>query len=325
MDLNMKTTHDRAAQLLQLSDEEYYSLTDEQVFNLQDSLDAIMQGDGPDDPDTPPVMPPPLVAIGAPTQARLKQDEPVPVLFAAFETGLRAWQVNFDSNLLFLVKNHATGRLIFSTPFISYRRGQQPLLSGAGTPPDEVNATSTTALVTTIDLLDKMAGQLTPGILSVTAVAYDVRSNTVEIELLGDGRPDSPELQTSAFVRHELDSTRRIDTELKVPVSGSARHGIRLRVATQTKGRKGIVRTADDVPFLPCHLVLVRLDEYPSIIPASVPAQKAETASSEEPAYNALFTVLLGGDGHPISPGKYQVYFDLGPDLLGPLPLTVSE
>ena len=198
-------------------------------------------------------------------------------------------------------------------------------MSGAGTPPDEINATSTRAGVSTIDLLEKMAGRLTPGRLSVTAVAYDVRSNTVEMELEGDGHPDSPELQTSAFVRHELDSSRRIDTELKVPESGSAGDGIRLRVATQTKGRKGIVRTADDVPFFPCHLVLVRLDEYPLIIPASVPAQKAETASSEEPAYNASFTVLLGGDGHPISPGKYLVYFDLGPDLLGPLPLTVSE
>jgi hypothetical protein len=318
-DQHVTTEPDPIVELLRLADEEYFSVTEDSLVDLQNALSERVEGDGGPEP----VALPPRVALGAPRRVDLSSHETVPVLLGTFQTGLRGWQVRLDPNTLFFVKDAATGELAFSHPKIDLRRGQRPLLSGAGAPPDELNATSTSAGVSIVDLKEKMAERLSPGSIAVTAVVYDICSNTVEIDLSGEASDAPPATQTVAYVRDEVDRSVQLETAITVPETGSSGRGFTVRVATQA-AQEQLVQTAEGRALLPSHLVLVRLDENPLIVPAFVPVHGVETASGGT-AYNAHFTVTLGGAGYPIPSGEYRLYCDLGRTFRGPFALKVTE
>jgi hypothetical protein len=315
----MTAQSDPVAELLHLPDAEYFTVSEARLLELQAALSQAVEGSAPD-----PAALPPRLALGAPARVSLTGQPKVPVLLGSFQTGLRAWQVNFRPNLWVLAKHHASGELVSATPLVSTRRARQPRGSGAGTPPDELNATATRSGVDALDLRERLGDWLRPGTLSVTAVAYDIRSNTVALELEGEAPPVRPATTPSPLVRHELDMRPLLPLELEVPASGSARAGIKVRVAVQTTRDDAIVRTEFNQPLLSGNLILVRLDEKPVIVPAFVPVQPVQD-SQGKPAYNALFIVELGAAGHPIATGAHQVYLDLGGELHGPFPLTVTD
>ncbi|MCX4240508.1 hypothetical protein [Paraliomyxa miuraensis] len=316
----MTTESDPLIKLLHLSDAEHFTVTEERLLELQGSLSDAVEAGAPD-----PAALPPRLALGAPAQVDLRAQATVPLLLGSFQSGLRAWQVNFEPNLLVFVKDHASGELAFAKPLISLRRGPRPLPSAAGDPPDEINATATYAGVKSIDLAQKLETPLRPGRISVTAVAYDVRSNTVGLELQGDAPRPKSFATKSPHVRHELDERSPLAPELDVPGTGSVREGLKIRVAIQTSDEAAIVRTEFNQPMLSGHVILVRLDERPTIVPTFVPVQPVRSGDAE-PAYNALYIADFGGaDGHPIETGKYQVYVDVGVELRGPFELTVTE
>ncbi len=316
----MNTENERITEILRFTDEAYFSLTEDQLLDLQDALSDRVEDEKTGEADTFR----PRVALGAPRRVDLRTQRTVPVLLASFQTGLRAWQVNPDPNTYLFVKNDRTGELVFSRPLINMRRGIQPRPSGAGEPPDELNATSTSSKVDAIDLVEKMAGRLSPGRNSVTAVVYDVRSNTVQIELDGESQAEPPLPVESDFVRHEMDLSSTVDTEIRVPATGSASGGIEVRLATQMATRQGLLQAEGDRLFLSWHLILVGLDAPPIVVQGFVPVQEIRTKAGGT-AYNARFAVELGARGHPIPPGEYQVYSDLGVGLRGPFPLTVQR
>lgn len=311
----MTEAPDTVARLLEMSDEGYFSVTETQLLDLQDALADAMEGQG-----TPP---PPWMALGAPARVDLDGQSTIPVLLGRFHTGQRAWEVNPDPNLHILVKKHATGELLWARPLVNMRRGEEPLLSGVGEPPDQVNATSTRAGVKKLDLRERIA-DVGPGTISVTALTWEIRSNTVDIELHRDVAAPETTAKTSPFVRHQLDQRPLLDPEIDVPTSGSARSGIKIRVALQTTRDRSIVRTEFNQPVLAGHVVLVRLDERPVVIPTFVPVQPVDRGDGT-PAYNALYIVDLGAEGHPVSAGTYQVYLDIDAELEGPFPLTVTD
>lgn len=316
----MTVESDPVIQLLQLPDAEYFTIGEDRLLELQDALSQAVEGSAPD-----PAALPPRLALGAPKQVDTKAHSSVPVLLGSFQTGLRAWQVNFKPNLSILAKDHASGELAFATPLVSMRRGPQPLPSGGGEPPDELNATATQSGVTALDLRERLGDSLRPGRTSVTAIAYDLRSNTVPLELLGDAPATASFATPSSHVRHELDKRSILAPELDVPSTGSARDGLKIRVAIQTTDEAAIVRTEFNQPMLSGHVILVRLDERPEVMPTFVPVQPVENGDGK-PAYNALLIAELGGaDGRPISAGQYQVYVDVGVELRGPFALTVTD
>ncbi len=316
----MITVNERIAELLRFTDEAYFSLTDDQLLDLQDTLAEIAESGETGAADALR----PRVALGAPRRVDLQAQSRVPLLLGRFQTGLRAWQVNPDPNTYFFVRNNTTGALIFSLPLIDMRRGHQQRPSGVGEPPDELNATSTSSGVNAVDLLEKMAGRLSPGLNSVTAVVYDVCSNTVDIQLDGVTQTEPSLSLESDFVRHELDCSPIVDTEITVPTTGSASRGIEIRVAAQMATRQGLVRAEGDRLLLSWHLILVRLDAPPVIVSAFVPVQEVRNPEGET-VYNARFVAELGAQGHPVPPGNYQVYSDLGAGFGGPFPLAVTE
>lgn len=312
---------DVTAQLLRLADDDYFALADERRMDLADAFSkASLDGSAADLAATPP-----RLSLGAPRHMDLAKHGSAPVLVGFFETGLRGWQVNFQPNFRLFVKSRSTGELLHATPLVSMRRGIEPLLSGVGSPPEEAAASATRTSVVMIDLLDRLAGRLTLGEISVTAVAYDVRSNTVRIQIDGPDQSTVPTATKRHYVRFDLDERSRIDPEIVVPDRGSAQSGFRVRVATQLTDDDGILHTELNQPFLPCHVVLVGLDQPPVVVPASPPVQQIALPDGRR-VFNALFLVELGGkDGPPVAPGAYQVYLDLGADFLGPYPLIVDR
>jgi hypothetical protein len=125
-------------------------------------------------------------------------------------------------------------------------------------------------------------------------------------------------------VRSTLDARPILDHELHVPRSGSARDGIEIRVAVQTTSDASIVRSEFNQPVLSSHLVLVRIDESPVIVPTFVPVQPVVNGEGK-PAHNALFIAELGAQGHAIEAGEYQVYLEVDAGLRGPHALTVTD
>ena len=316
----MTIENDRAAKLLQLTDEGYLSVTEDQLLDLQDALSELVESEEEDGGAVGP-----LVALGAPRHLNLSSQESVPVLLGSFQTGLRAWQVNFDPNTHLFVHNHATGELIHSQPLINMRRGIQPRPSGAGEPPDELNATSTSSGVVRIDLQEKMSGRLHPGRNSITAVVYDIRSNTVDIQLDGgeQNEPATPAL--SDFVSYELDHSATVKTEVRVPATASAGQGIEIGVSAQLTGEQAFIQTEGDQSRLSLHMIFMRLDEQPITVAVHVPAQEVETPEGRT-AYNVRFDAKLGTGGGPSLPnGDYRVYCSLGARFLGPFALTVTD
>jgi hypothetical protein len=318
-DQQVTTTNERIAQLLQLTNEGYFSISEDQLLDLQDALSDMVESEEAANGVEP------LVALGAPRHLNLNSQNSVPILLGSFQTGLRAWQVNFDPNTYIFVHNHTTGELIHSQPLVNMRRGRQPRPSGVGDPPDELNATSTSSGVVNIDLLEKMPGRLRPGINSLTAVVYDIRSNTVHIQLDGEAQHEPPSPTPSDFVDYQLDNSSVIDTRITVPATASARHGIEIGVTAQLTDEQARIRTEGDQSQLTFHLIFVRLDEHPISIPVHAPVQATETPEGQT-AYNARFTVKLGSDEGPSLPsGDYRAYCSFGAEFLGPYPLTVTD
>lgn len=312
---------DPATELLRLANDEYFALSEKRRMDLADAFSDLSN----DDSATEPAAIRPRLALGAPLRVDLKTRSSVPMLLGTFETGFRGWQVNLKPNLIIFVKSRVTGELMYSKPLISMRRGLKPLPSGVGNPPVGAQAAATRTSVVLIDLLDRLAGKLTSGDISVTAVAYDSHSNTVRIRLDGPDQPGTPVATKQSYVLSEVDSRPHIDTEIVVPDRGSSKVGFRIRVAKQLTEDDGILRTELNQPFLPSHVVLVRLDKPAVVIKASPLVQQVALPDGKQ-VFNALFLVEMGGDnGNPVAPGDYQVYLDLGVNFLGPYPLKVEE
>ena len=318
--MNQEQT-DKAAELLRLPDDEFFALTESRRIALADAFSEMAAAGGESDPAAIP----PQLALGAPRLVDLKSRGKLPVLLGSFETGLRGWRVNLKPNLNLFVKSRSTGQLLHSKPLISVRRGLEPLPSGGGAPPKGGEAGATKTAVVLIDLLERLDSQLTAGEISATAVAFDAHSNTVRIRLEGRDKPGIPVLARQYFVRSELDLRPSIEPQIVVPNTGSVKTGFQIRVSKQLTEDDGILRTELNQPFLPAHVVLMRLDQPAVVIPATPLVQQVALPDGKQ-AFNALFLVEMDGEkGYKVAPGDYQVYLDLGSDFLGPYPLKVGE
>jgi hypothetical protein len=267
-------------------------------------------------------LPAPLLALGAPKGVHLEHQTTVPVLIASVESGLRAWQVNFRPNLHLFLRNLATGELSATQPFVSKRRAGPELASGKGAPPDDTTAASVYSSVERVDLRERLSDALKPGNFTLTAVVNELASNTVPIRIEGGAAASAARAPApQPYVRHRLETRPLPDAVVQVPKSVSARDELLVRVALQIDAEAGVLAGPSGALW-PSHVVLVKLDERPQIIAASVPVQPL--GGGARPSYNAVFQVdVRAASSTPLS-GAYQVYVDAGRRLLGPYPLSVA-
>lgn len=315
----MNSKQDQAARLLDLPANDYYTFGENQQVKLEDALMQLATGGAVPSAGA---LPAPLLALGAPKAVHLERQPTLPVLVASVASGLRNWQVNFKPNLHLFLRNLASGELSAVQPLVSLRRGSPQLASGKGTPPDDTTATSVYSSVERIDLRERLADQLKPGSFALTAVVNELASNTVAMKIEGGApaqaaRPPAPQ----PYVRHRLETRPLPDTLIQVPRSVSAPDELAVRVALQVDEGAGVVKAANSALW-PSHVILVKLDQRPQIIPASVPVQPL--AGGARPSYNAVFQVDVRAALKAPLAGDYQVYVDGGNRLLGPYPLTVA-
>ena len=171
----MTTKQKQAVQMLDVPPADFFSFNEDTQLRLQEALSTLIGGGEP--PAQADAAPPPIVALGAPKRVDIDERNVVPLLLGRVQTGLRSWQVNDRTNLHLFVRDLTTGDLWIVQPLVDLRRGQQELRSGAGNPPDDLNARTLQSSVTFIDLRKRLDGRMKAGRFLVTAAAYDILSN----------------------------------------------------------------------------------------------------------------------------------------------------
>ncbi len=157
----MTTKQEQAGHIVSLPDDEFFSFDEDKHLELQMALSDLADDDEGVEPTGAP--PAPLLAIGAPKLVRLDERKTVPAIVGLLESGLRAWQVNHATNLHVFVRNLSNGDFFIAQPLVDMRRGELQHLSGAGGPPDELDAQIVHSSVNLVDLQGKLDGRLAPG------------------------------------------------------------------------------------------------------------------------------------------------------------------
>ena len=317
----MTSKEARAAQILELPAAEYFPFDEDKQVKLQEALAALMDGD--DLPGETRAAPSPILVLGAPERVNLDGRSIVPLLVGRLQSGLRAWEVNYETNLHLFVKDLATGELRITQPLMDICRGQMHLLSGAGKPPDGLKAQTLHSSLTFIDLQKKWEGGMKPGRYRVTAVAYELLSNRVEIHLESNSVPSRKPARTMPppCIKHTLVKTVPLETEIVLPQKTSMDRQDVIDAAIQIIKEAGVYRADSGEIFWTCNLIFVKLDEQPEIVPVSIPVQ-AVSALDGRSACNAVFQIDLSALMKARTFGNYQVYMDMGTEVIGPYPLT---
>lgn len=320
----MSEKQERAAALLDLADDAYFGFGGERQTGLQSDLSQIGGGGGFGEPADPS----PLLAIGGPRTVDIDERASVPILVGSVQSGMRAWQVNPRSNLHVFARNVASGEIRDAQALRDMRRGGPERASGKGDPPDEINAGSIRSSVQPIDLKAKLPGFLGAGLYTVTAVAHDVVSNSIEVKLESDLPAEPMDLaarvaEPQPGVTHRLDDRQSLETRIELPAEASRQGAIPLSVAMQVRKRSGVFEGGDGA-YWPCNAVALALDQRPVVVPAWVPVKRIVLAE-DRLRFNADFDLDLGPALRGAPTGDYQVYLDTGEDLVGPFPLRLGE
>jgi hypothetical protein len=310
----MTSILDQVSDLLKLPLADFLRFGEEQQIQLQKKLGSIARAGASTNKDLQ------ILALGAPSELSLDEHPKVPVLVASSRTGLRDWQVNFRTNLNLFVRNLRSGELRVIQPFVYTERGAQELLSGKGAPPKESEATSRMSGVNLVELEG-----LTSGVHVVSALAHDIRSNTVIINAKGASAAVRDEAKAvPAYIQHTLNRSADQPTRIELRNTASKSAPGLLGVAIQVRASDGVIKAAGGQNAWQSNLILIKIDETPIIIPIYVPVQEV-TASDGKPAFNAVFAIDLGKTKFVNNISDvglaYQVYLDTGHTLIGPHPL----
>lgn len=313
-------------ELLRLEDDAYFGFDQEQQTGMQSELGRLVRPPR----GQPPVEPDPILAIGGPRVVDIDDRAVIPVLVGRVESGLRSWKVNPLTNVHVLVRQVATGELRYALPLLDLRRGGPTLASGKGEPPGKADATSVGSSVERVDLRARIPAQLEPGAICVTAINYDIRSNSITMRLESEAPAPTVSLAASAGVTpgltHHLDDRVDLPKSVEVPASVSRGDAAPLRVEIQVPKAAGVQQVPDeqDIAYWAANAVLVALDERPVVVPAVVPVRRVVT-EGERQRFNASFELDLGPALSSLPAGEYRVYLDTGIGLEGPLTLTLRD
>ena len=320
---NMTTNKEKAGQIVSLPDAEFFSFNEDKQLALQEALSNLLDdGGGPGAKST---APDPLLAIGAPKLVHLDERQIVPVLLGHMESGMRAWQVNYATNLHVFVRNLSTGDFFIAQPLVDMRRGELQILSGAGDPPDGLDANMTYSAVDLVDLQAKLDGRLAPGRYMLTSVAYDLISNSVPMRLVKKDTPPIARMRyPQPYVRHTLVDKLQIEKRFDIPEKASVDDTGFISAALQLQKGAGVLKNQAGEAFWSGALILLTLDEQPVIVPVTTPVAEVTTAQGAS-VFNAVFQVVLRDVAKMAGAGNYLVYMDAGMDVLGPYPLTITQ
>ena len=305
---------EQASSLLKQAAAGYTKLGEEEQLDLQEKLAGLARAGAATDKDLQ------VLALGAPSEVNLDEHPRLTVLIGSSRTGLRNWQVNFNTNLNLYVRHLASGELRVVQPLVNVRRGIQPLASGKGTPPKESDGRNRTTSVSHVEL-----ESLKPGVYVVTAFSHDLRANTLTINAKGRNVVAREEPRAfPLYQQHTLNRSVELPTRIEPRGTAGASGPGLLGIAVQVHAVDGVIKNSAGQAVWQSNLVLVKLDETPINIPIYVPVQEV-TGSDGKPAFNAVFAIDWGktraSQALSNSSDGFQIYLDAGHTLMGPYAL----
>jgi hypothetical protein len=325
----MGDAQSKAMELLRLKDDEYFALDDKALQSLQLKLADLLE---PDPFAKPPGRqmdsPEAVLAIGAPSRIASVHVSGIPVVTAVRLSEQREWEMNYRQNRTFVVVDLLTGYVKAGFPMPHERVAPAPP-SKSGAAPDPNSATSSFTGVDKEDLAKLLDGILGPTRLAVTALYHDWRSNTVQIEIAGNGRRTPPvarrtDIAQSANVtgRFPVDAPRNLNFAIS---GGTGSNSLIVRVAANVPVSATPLISSAARPLLPVTALLTRLDQpNPVQVDLAVPATLAGSGSNQ--MAQALFTFdLRKALVRPLPVGTYHLYLVVGAMLEGPRVLSVTQ
>lgn len=323
----MNEAQRQAAQLLTLPDQDYFAFDEQRALAAQLRLAALFSASDLPPTATPEV--PQFVALGAPRQIDLDRHAEWPLLMALHYTGQREWEVRHQQNVWLLAVELNSGAARLGRLFNPGKRELTPEPSRSGNPPDAIDAGAVYASVQRLDLRRAMAGDWQPGRFAVTVIFYDLKSNTVVIELQGEGNSAKPLPigQPSPFLT-------AIDAALTPAIADGA-----ALTRPSGVGRSTLVNLTFDLPrdhqlllidrekrspLLKASLLLLRLDDpWPTQMDFLAPIHLLKPASGAARLQGAVQLDLRAAAGRALS-GAYQAYLLAGDRVIGPWPLLLE-
>jgi hypothetical protein len=318
----------QVSHLLELPSMDYFAITESQLVDLQIAL--LRSGQVDDEAEAEEAVGaagsevPPLLVIGAPREIPATSSQ-LPVLVGSARSKLREWQVNSRLNLHLLVRDQSTGELVVVEPYNDTRRGEAPARSAFGTPPDAVIAGSRSSTVAVMDLNTRGNRKFGPGELVVTAVLYDLRSNSVGVSFPGAAAPIASEPpKPQPYVVTGEKAGPGTPGGIDLPMEVSVHDPILLRMNRNVGAEDGVLGVDSSRPVWPCNVLMVQLDSDPIVVPAFVPVERivSEPGTSR---FTADFNIDLYSAVRQSLSGLYNVYVDTGQELLGPYQLLITK
>lgn len=156
------------------------------------------------------------VAVSSPASVPTGSRATLPVLLAMQRRGLQAWEVNRDNNTVVFAADRATG-LVRTGPVFRDAKAEDfssPPPGARPNRPDEASAEAIVTGVTKFDARDILDLPWGPGRWSIGILLFDQASNTVDVDLEGEGPPPAP--------RAAAASPRPAAATTKAPPAGMA-------------------------------------------------------------------------------------------------------
>ncbi|MBS1614696.1 MAG: hypothetical protein JST06_01105 [Bacteroidetes bacterium] len=323
-----KSLQQEAETLLGLSNEQYYSLTQADILQLQDSLDELYElnpEETADDQANSSI--PKVLAIGMPGEIDKSEKKELPVLVGIMQSGQRQWETELFQNLWFILREANSGKVMLSRPFLWDKRAAIPPPSKSGNPPTLTLARANSAGVSRINVIKDLFPNSSwkPGMYYLTAVYYDWVSNSKAVELTNLDRKYTSEIP-------DLDARLQHFEKLSLPVSEAApispglsisMEGPVCKLALRLRSDDALFTTHNGADYFLCTILLFKLDaNSPDKINLALPvkflkidgANVFETsvsldlskANSDLPLVGSYMTYLVSGQ---IFSGPYPIHF----------------
>jgi hypothetical protein len=321
---NMTNKNQRKAlDIIELPDEDYFSLDDKKLLQLQLKLAKALRGTK---------MPPPkqmkepqetTYTISSPATIDVVKHDNIPVLFASEESGLRKWQVSLEQNMHIIMLDRITGKLNIRR-YSSHPQGKRqvtPTPSKSGQEPTTSNKTSIFRGIELINLKDQFKNIPLGNKYSISVVVYDHSTNTRTINLLGV--ENSKLLQTdstpSQFINLKT-QTRVLDDigiEMTINVAAAPSQETLVSCSASLTNENVNLLTSDNGYLLPASIVMLKLDEeMPEIIEMNILVSDDNFKNGKEKKFQvnwefelsrALYGKILEGD--------FQAYLLIGDQI----------
>ncbi len=303
--------------ILQLSDDKYFQFNDDLKAELTDKVSEVLYPpEQADEVERSPY----ILILSSPRQIDLNKQDGVPLIYMESYNAYRNWLVNKKNNLNFYIKNKQTGELQSVNQHEPERRMPVFPASAKGDKPGVLEGAIATVAVDMKNIASEPSIEFTNGDWFFTGINYDYVSNSVLTKIVDEEGLQSAEhcaLTVPDYVKsftppHPLEEDRVI-----IKKHASDKRAL-LRVGLQLTSAEHLLMTDNNEPVLPANLIVLQLDEKPTIMPMPVPVTTFN--NNETPLYSAVFELDLSTVINvPFVGEEMLLYIEAGEKYVGPI------